>query len=133
MTNLQQIEQVAAQLHLNLDNSQSVHQQLKRINESHTKRREFKQQFNVKLKETKQSDNGFGLDEAASIGLHLFGKHRIAREVRQQGNIVERQQRRQQKNARQPYIKMKDLIDKYIFEADRLRSMAQKYLQKQKR
>ncbi|MEM8828489.1 MAG: hypothetical protein AAGE96_03925 [Cyanobacteria bacterium P01_G01_bin.19] len=132
MTNLQQIKQVAAQLHLNLDNPQSVRQQLNRINESHDKLREFKQQVNTKLKEMKQPDNGFGLDEAASIGLHLFGKHRIAREVRRQGNRVERQQRRQQKNARQPYIKMKDLIDNYIFEADRLKTMAKNYLQEQK-
>ena len=131
MANLQQIKQVAAQLHLNLDNPQSVRQQLKRINESQAKLRQFKQETNAKLNELKQPNNGFGLDEAAAIGLHLFGKHRIAGAVRRQGNRVERNQRRQQKNARQPHIKMNNLIDNYIFEGDRLKTMAQNYLKEQ--
>ena len=131
MANLQQIKQVAAQLHLNLDNPQSVRQQLKRINESRAKLRQFKQENNAKLKEIKQPNNGFGLDEAASIGLHLFGKHRLAGVVRRQGNRIERNQRRQQKNARQPHIKMNNLIDNYIFEGDRLKMMAENYLKEQ--
>ena len=131
MANLQQIKQVAAQLHLNLDNPQSVRQQLKRINESHNKLRELKQEVNAQLKDLKQPNNGFGLDEAAAIGLHLFGKHRIAGQVRRQGNRIERNERRQQKKALQPHIKMKDLIDNYIFEAERLKTMAQNYLQGQ--
>ncbi len=128
MANLQQIKQVAAQLHLNLDNPQSVRQQLKRIDQSQGQLRQLKQEVNAKLKDLNQPTNGFGLDEAASIGLHLFGKHRIAREVKRQGNKAERQERRQQKNARQPHIKMNNLIDNYIFEADRLKTMAQNYL-----
>ena len=131
MANLQQIKQVAARLHLNLDNPQSVRQQLERINQSRAKLRQFKQENNAKLKEMQQPHNGFGLDEAASIGLHLFGKHRLAGVVRRQGNRVERNQRRQQKNARQPYIKMNNLIDNYIFEGDRLKMMAENYLQEQ--
>ena len=71
------------------------------------------------------------MDEAASIGLHLLGKHRIARAVNRQGNRAERQQRKQQKNARQPYIKMRDLIDNYLFEGDRLKTMVQNYLKEQ--
>ena len=132
MANLQQIKQVAAQLHLNLDNPQSVRQQLKRISKSQDQLRQLKQQVKAKLQDLRQPDNGFGLDEAAAIGLHLFGKHRIAGQVRRQGNRVERNQRRQQKNARQPLIKMNDLIDNYIFEGDRLKTMAQNYLNQQK-
>lgn len=131
MTNLQQIKQVAAQLHLNLDNPQSVRQQLKRINESRAKLRQFKQETNAKLNELKQPNNGFGLDEAAAIGLHLLGKHRIAGAVQRQGNRAERNQRRQQKNARQPHIKMNNLIDNYLFEGDRLKTMAENYLKEQ--
>jgi len=132
MANLQQIKQVAAQLHLNLDNPKSVREQLKRINESQTKLRKLKQEVKTKLQEFNQPKNGFGLDEAAAIGLHIFGKHRIAGAVQRQGNRAERNQRRQLKNARQPHIKMKDLIDNYIFEGDRLKIMAQDYLKQQK-
>ena len=132
MANLQQIKQVAAQLHLNLDNPKSVREQLKRINESQTKLRKLKQEVKTKLQEFNQPKNGFGLDEAAAIGLHIFGKHRIAGAVQRQGNRAERNERRQLKNARQPHIKMKDLIDNYIFEGDRLKIMAQDYLKQQK-
>ncbi|MGD1919041.1 MAG: hypothetical protein ACFCAD_09185 [Pleurocapsa sp.] len=131
MANLQQIKQIAAQLYLNLDNPQSVRQQLKRINKSQTQLRQLKQEVNAKLKNLNQPNNDFGLDEAAAIGLHLFGKHRIAREVTRQGNRIERQERKQQKNARQPHIKMSNLIDNYIFEGDRLKTMAQNYLKEQ--
>ena len=132
MTNQQQIKQAAAQLHLNLDDPQSVRQQLKRINESQAQLRKLKQEVNAELKEINQPNNKFGLDEAASIGLHLFGKHNIARQVRRQGNRVERREKRQGQKARQPYIKMRDLIDNYIFEGDRLKTMANNYLQDHK-
>jgi uncharacterized alpha-E superfamily protein len=51
MTNLQQIKQVSAQLYLDLDNPQSVRQQLKRINQAQLELHEFKQQLNTQLKE----------------------------------------------------------------------------------
>ena len=132
MTNLQQIKQVSAQLYLNLDNPQSVRQQLKRINQAQSKLRQLKQQVNQKLKEMNQSVNSFGLDEVAAIGLHIFGEHRIANQVTRQGNKVERQERKQLQKAKQPYIKMRDLIDNYIFEGDRLKTMANNYLQEHK-
>ena len=131
MANLQQIKQIAARLYLNLDNPESIPQQLKRISQAQIQLRQLKQEVQAELKELNQPTNSFGLDEAAAIGLHLFGKHRVARQVTRQGNRAERQQRRQQKNARQPYIKMKDLIDNYLFECDRLKMMAQNYLQEQ--
>ncbi|MEM8718100.1 MAG: hypothetical protein AAGE84_02165 [Cyanobacteria bacterium P01_G01_bin.39] len=129
MANLQQIKQVSAQLHLSLDNPQSVRQQLQQINQAQLKLRQFKKEVNEELQELKQSKNSFGLDEVAAIGLHIFGKHGIARQVTRQGNRVERQQNRQLQKARQPQIKMKDLIDNYIFEGDRLKQIAKSYLQ----
>ncbi|MEL6440416.1 MAG: hypothetical protein AAFQ80_14305 [Cyanobacteria bacterium J06621_8] len=128
MTNLQQIKQVSAQLYLNLDNPQSVRQQLQRINKAQSRLRQFKQEVNHKLQEMKQPENSFGLDEVAAVGLHIFGHHGIARQVTRQGNRVERKQRRQLQRAKQPHIKMKELIDKYLFEGDRLKIMAQNYL-----
>lgn len=131
MANLQQIKQVAARIYLSLDNPDSVRQQLKRIEQAQAELRRLKQEVRSKLQELNRPTNSFGLDEAASIGLHLLGKHRIARAVNRQGNRAERQQRKQQRNARQPYIKMKDLIDNYLFEGDRLKTMAKNYLKEQ--
>ena len=108
-----------------------MRQQLKRINKSQTQLRQLKQEVNAKLKNLNQPNNDFGLDEAAAIGLHLFGKLRIARDVTRQGNRIELQDRKQQKNARQPHIKMSNLIDNYILEGDRLKTMAQNYLKEQ--
>ena len=132
MANLQQIKQVAAQIYLNLDNPQSVRNQIKRVNQAQQKLRQLKQEVNAKLQEINQPTNSFGIDEAAAIGLHLFGKHRVAREVTRQGNKAERQARRQQQKARQPHVRMRELIDNYIFEGDRLKTMAKNYLQEQK-
>lgn len=129
MANLQRIKQVSAQLHLNLDNPHSVRQQLKQINEAQTKLRQFKQEVNAKLKELKEPESSFGLDEVAAIGLHIFGEHRVANHVTRRGNRAERQERRQQQKAKQPHIKMRELIDNYIFEGDRLKTMAKNYLQ----
>ena len=133
MPNLQQIKTLAAKIYLNLDNPQSVREQLKRINQTQKELRQIKQEVRQELQKLNQSQSAqsFGLDEAASIGLHLFGKHRMARAVNRQGNRAERQQKRQLKNAKQPYIKMRDLIDNYLFEGDRLKEMAKNYLQEQ--
>ena len=129
MANLQQIKQISAQLYLDLDNPQSVRQQLQRINQAQSKLRQFKQEVNHKLQEMKQPENSFGLDEVAAIGLHIFGKHGLARQVTRQSNQIERQQKRQLQRAKQPQIKMRELIDNYLFEGDRLKTMAQNYLQ----
>lgn len=131
MTNQQQIKQAAAQLYLDLDNPQSVKKQLERVNEAQKQLRQLKQQVNSKLQEFNQANQNnqkFGLDEAASIGLHIFGQHRIANQVRRQGNMAERKENNQEQRAKQPHIKMGELIDNYIFEGDRLKTMAQNYL-----
>ncbi|MGL6344372.1 MAG: hypothetical protein ACRC80_35145, partial [Waterburya sp.] len=64
-----------------------------------------------------------------AIGLHIFGEHHLANQVARRGNRDERQERQQQQKAQQPQIKMKGLIDNYIFEGDRLKTMANNYLQ----
>ena len=127
MANLQQIKQVAAKVHLHLDNPQSVKQQLKNLNQAQKQLKQMKQEVVAEIQAINQQANSFGLDEAASIGLHLVGKHRIARQVNRQGN---REEKRQKQQAR-PYKKMRDLIDNYLFECDRLKLMANSYLQQQ--
>jgi uncharacterized membrane protein YgaE (UPF0421/DUF939 family) len=126
MTNLEQIKQTAAQIHLNLDNPQSVKEQLQQINQAEKQLRQMKQEVSGELQQIKQKANSFGLDEAASIGLHFLGQHQVARQVQRQGNKVER---RQKLGGTQPFEKMQNLIDNYLFECDRLKLMAQNYLQ----
>ena len=132
MANQEQIEQAAAKLYLNLDNPQSVKKQLQRINQAQKELRQLKGEVNSKIQEVNQPIDSFGIDEAASIGLHIFGQHRIANQVTRQGNQAERRQRNQQNKAKQPLIRMRELINKYIFEGDRLKLMAKNYLQENK-
>ncbi len=132
MANQNQIKQAAAKLYLNLDNPQSVKKQLQRINQVQKELRQLKGEVNSKIKQVNQPIDSFGIDEAASIGLHIFGQHRIANQVTRQGNQAERRERNQQNKAKQPYIKMRELIDNYIFEGDRLKLMAENYLKEHK-
>ena len=132
MANQEQIKQAAAKLYLNLDNPQSVKKQLQRVNQAQKQLRQLKGEVNAKIQEVNQPIKSFGIDEAASIGLHIFGQHRIANQVTRQGNQAERRQRNQQNKAKQPLIRMRELIDKYIFEGDRLKLMAENYLQENK-
>lgn len=132
MANQEQIKQAAAKLYLNLDNCPSVKKQLQRINQAQKQLRQLKGEVNSKIQEVNQPIESFGIDEAASIGLHIFGQHRIANQVTRQGNQAERRERNQQNKAKQPLIRMRELIDKYIFEGDRLKLMAENYLQENK-
>ncbi len=132
MANQEQIKQAAAKLYLNLDNPPSVKKQLQRINQAQKQLRQLKGEVNTKIQAVNQPIKSFGIDEAASIGLHIFGQHRIANQVTRQGNQAERRERNQQNKAKQPLIRMRELIDKYIFEGDRLKLMAENYLQENK-
>ena len=127
MTNLAEIKKIAAKIHLTLDNPQSVREQLKEVKQAEKQLRQLKQDVVAQIKEIRQKGDEIGLDEVASLGLHLMGEHGIARRINRQGNRAER---RQKKAALQPQIKMRDLIDNYLFESDRLKIMAEEYLQK---
>ena len=131
MANQQQIQKIAANIYLSLDNPDSVKKQLQRVNKAQQELRQVKKEVNAKIKEFNQPEKAFGLDEAAAIGLHLFGKHRIARQVNREGNRAERRSRHQKHRAKQPHLKMRELIDKYLFEGDRLKQMADNYIKEQ--
>lgn len=132
MANLAQIKKIAAQLHLTLDNPQSVREQLKEIKQAEKQLRTIKQELVADLKDNNQPDGNFDIDlsDVASIGLHIFGQHRLARGVKRQGKRAERREKQAEKRERKPKIKVKDLIDDYLFESDRLKIMAEEYLQK---
>ncbi len=127
MANLAEIKKIAAKIHLTLDNPQSVREQLKEVKQAEKQLRQLKKEVVAQIKEIRKKGNEIGLDEVASFGLHLMGEHGIARRINRQGNTAER---RQKKAALQPQIKMRDLIDNYLFESDRLKLMAEEYLQK---
>ena len=128
MANLAEIKKIAAKIHLTLDNPQSVREQLKEVKQAEKQLRAIKQEVVAEIRETKQPDNNFDISDAASIGLHIMGQHRLARGVKRQGKRAERRERKAQKNSLKPQIKMRDLIDNYLFESDRLKIMAEEYL-----
>ena len=127
MANLAEIKKIAAKIYLNFDNPQSVREQIKEVKQAAKQLRTIKQEVVAEIQEINKKGNNIGLDEIASFGLHLMGEHRIARRVNRSGNRAEKRER---KASLQPQIKMRDLIDKYLFESDRLKLMAEEYLQK---
>ena len=123
-------KKLVLEVQLTLDNPQSVREQLIELKQAEKQLRTIKQEVVAQIKEINQQSKQIGLDEVASLGLHLMGKHRIARKVNRQGNRMER---RNKKAALQPQIRMRELIDNYLFESDRLKLMAKEYLQKQEK
>jgi hypothetical protein len=57
--------------------------------------------------------------------LDVFGKHKWAGRVRAE---TRRAIEREKKYTRQPYMELKDAIDRVILEGDRLKLMAEEYL-----
>lgn len=127
MIDAQEIKQIAAQIGLTLDNPQSVENQLQKIHQARQQLQQIRNEIVNELTQLNQKTNSLGIDDVASIGLHLLGQHGVARTVNRQ---LKRAEQREVKTERQPYLKMRDLIDNYLFECDRLKLMGQEYLQK---
>ena len=60
-----------------------------------------------------------------SVGLDIFGKRKWAGTVRSE---TRRQSEREKIDARQPYLEIKDSIDRLILEGDRLKLIAEEYI-----
>jgi hypothetical protein len=60
-----------------------------------------------------------------SVGLDIFGKRRWAGTIRAE---TRRQIERDKRDTRQPYLDLKDDIDRLILEGDRLKLIAEEYL-----
>lgn len=64
-------------------------------------------------------------DSIVSVGLDIFGKNKWAGRVRAE---TRRMIERNKKDARQPYMELKDYIDQLILKGDKLKLSAEQYL-----
>ncbi|MBD0346519.1 MAG: hypothetical protein ICV55_08660 [Coleofasciculus sp. C3-bin4] len=123
-----QISQIDKQLALTLDNPQSVKLQVKQINLAQKHFRALKKEINVAIREINQQASQSGADSLVSVGLDIFGKNKWAGRVRAE---TRRATERQKKASRQPYLEVKDLLDKLILKGDQMKLLAEEYLLKQ--
>lgn len=120
-----QIYQLKQQITLTLDNAKSIKLQVKNISLIQKQLRAIKKEINLAVKEINQQATQSTPDSIISVGLDLFGKRKWAGQLRQS---TRRAIQSDKINARQPYIEIKDYIDRVILEGDKLKLEAEKYL-----
>lgn len=120
-----QVYQVKQQMTLTLDNAKSVKLQVKNINLIQKQLRAIKKEINLAIKEINQQATQSTPDSIISVGLDLFGKRKWAGQLRQS---TRRTIQLEKITIRQPYMEVKDYIDRVILEGDKLKLEAEKYL-----
>ncbi|MEG3440283.1 hypothetical protein V0288_24360 [Pannus brasiliensis CCIBt3594] len=121
------IQEIISKITLTLDNPKSVKLQIKQINLAQKQLRAIKKEINAEIRNINQQASQAYSDSVLSVGLDLFGKHKWAGRIRAE---TRRSIEREKKDARQPYLEMKDFIDRIILEGDKLKLMAEDYLLK---
>ncbi len=119
------INQLQNQLKLTLDNPSSVKLQIKEINLIQKQLRAIKKEVNLEIKQINQTASQSTPDSVISVGLDLFGKRKLAGQLRQS---TRRAIQSEKINLRQPYINLKDYIDMVILEGDKLKLQAEQFL-----
>ena len=122
---IQRIQEINSQITLILDNPKSVKLQVKQINLAQKQLRIIKKEINTVIRTINQNANQYHPDSVISVGLDIFGKRKWAGTVRSE---TRRQSEREKIDARQPYLEIKDSIDRLILEGDRLKLIAEEYI-----
>ncbi|WP_416668280.1 hypothetical protein [Egbenema bharatensis] len=122
---LQQAQDLTSQLTLTLDHPKSVKLQLKQISLVQKQLRALKKELTAEIRAINQQASQTGADSFLSVGLDVFGKRKWAGRVRAE---TRRSIERQKRSARQPYMEVKDLIDRLLLEGDRLKLEGEQYL-----
>ncbi len=120
-----QIGELSKQLVLTLDYPSSVKLQVKEINLIQKQLRAIKKEVNLAIKEINQEAVQTQPDSIVSVGLDLFGKRKWAGQVRQ---ATRRAIQSEKIALRQPYMNVKDYIDRLLIEGDKLKLEAERYL-----
>ena len=123
--NIQEIQKIGNQLILTLDNPKSVKLQIKQINLAQKQLRTIKKEINGLIRNINQDASQAYSDSVISVGLDLFGKNKLAGRVRAE---TRRMIERNKKDARQPYLEIKEQIDSLLLEGDKLKLKAEQYL-----
>jgi hypothetical protein len=122
---IQEIQEIGSRITLLLDNPRSVKLQVKQINLAQKQLRVIKKEINVVIRSINQNASQSHADSVISVGLDLFGKRKLAGTVRSE---TRKQIEREKIDARQPYLDIKDSIDRLILEGDRLKLIAEEYI-----
>jgi cell division protein FtsB len=125
MNHSEEIQQIASNINLTLDNPKSVKLQVKKVGLAQKQLRAIKKDLNVTIRNINQQATQSGTDSLVSVGLDIFGKHKWAGRFRAE---TRRAMEREKKSARQPYFELKEAIDNLILEGDRLKLLAEQYL-----
>lgn len=120
-----QIYQLKQQMTLSLDNPKSVKLQVKNINLIQKQLRAIKKEINLAIKLINQQAAQTTPDSIISVGLDLFGKRKLAGQLRQS---TRRAIQSEKISVRQPYMDVKDYIDQVLLEGDKLKLQAEQYL-----
>ena len=120
-----QIFQLKQQMTLILDNPKSVKLQVKNITFIQKQLKAIKKEINLAIKEINQQATQTTPDNIISVGLDLFGKRKLAGQVRQS---TRRAIQSEKITIRQPLMDVKDYIDQAILKGDRLKLQAEQYL-----
>lgn len=129
MSPSEEIQQIASRIYLTLDNPKSVKLQVKQISLAQKQLRAIKKELNTTIQSINQQALQSSNDSIVSFGLDIFGKRKLAGRVRAE---TRRAIEREKKEARQPYLEIKEAIDNLILEGDRLKLVAEEYLLSQK-
>ncbi|MGI0480426.1 hypothetical protein ACN4EE_06515 [Geminocystis sp. CENA526] len=119
------LNQLQNQLTLTLDNPSSVKLQIKQINLIQKQLKAIKKEVNLEIKQINQTASQSTPDSLISVGLDIFGKRRLAGQIRQ---TTRRAIQAEKINLRQPYLNLKDYIDMLILEGDKLKLKAEQFL-----
>lgn len=123
--NIKEIQQIESKITLKLNNPKSVKLQIKQINLVQKQLRVAKKEINSVILTINQNVSQSNADSLVSVGLDIFCKRRWAGTVRSE---TRRQMEREKRDARQPYLDLKDYIDRLILEGDRLKLIAEEYI-----
>ena len=125
MNKPEEIQQIASQIKLVLDNPQSVKLQIKQIRLAQKQLRAIKKEINAVIRNINQQATQSAADSLVSVGLDVFGKHKWAGRMRAE---TRRAIEREKKAARQLYMELKEAIDLLILEGDKLKLKAEKFI-----
>ncbi|HEY9613624.1 hypothetical protein [Allocoleopsis sp.] len=125
MNTLEEIQEIALNMSLTFDEPQSVKLQVKRITFAQKQLRALKKELNATLRDINRQASQSRADSIFSGGLDIFGERKWAGKVR---IATRRAMARERQAAQKPYLELKEAIDNFILEGDRLKLMAEEYL-----
>lgn len=120
-----QIYQLKEQMTITLDEPKSVKLQVKNISLIQKQLRAIKKEINLVIREINQQATQTPPDSLVSVGLDLFGKRKLAGQLRQS---TRKAIQLEKIKLRQPYMDTKDYIDQLILMGDKLKLQAEHYL-----